>query len=198
MATKYKDFLVILDNGHGKETPGKRSPVWSNGTQLFEWNYNRSLVRLIDLGLKKYKIRTHILVPEISDVPLPIRTKRANSLTVRNGTILISVHGNAGGGTGVEVWTSVGETRSDALATIWAKWAQQKMQSIWPVRTDKTDGDPDKEAQFWMLTKTACPAILTENGFMDTESDCVLMMDPYYQQIIADVHVQAILEHLRC
>jgi len=26
--------LVILDNGHGIDTPGKRSPIWSNNTQL--------------------------------------------------------------------------------------------------------------------------------------------------------------------
>lgn len=30
---------VILDNGHGKETPGKRSPIWGDGSQLFEWEF---------------------------------------------------------------------------------------------------------------------------------------------------------------
>ena len=30
--------IVILDNGHGEETAGKRSPVWSDGKQLFEGN----------------------------------------------------------------------------------------------------------------------------------------------------------------
>ena len=25
---------VLLDNGHGENTPGKRSPKWSDGSQL--------------------------------------------------------------------------------------------------------------------------------------------------------------------
>ena len=33
--------LVILDNGHGIDTPGKRSPIWEGNTQLFEWDFNR-------------------------------------------------------------------------------------------------------------------------------------------------------------
>jgi len=29
-------LLVILDNGHGRETPGKRSPAWYGMEQLME------------------------------------------------------------------------------------------------------------------------------------------------------------------
>ena len=39
--------MVILDNGHGKETSGKRSPIWSDGSQLFEWEFNRDIVQRI-------------------------------------------------------------------------------------------------------------------------------------------------------
>ena len=38
--------IVILDNGHGEETAGKRSPVWGDGSQLFEWEFNRDIGRL--------------------------------------------------------------------------------------------------------------------------------------------------------
>ena len=34
---------VLLDNGHGENTPGKRSPKWSDGSQLFEWNMPEKL-----------------------------------------------------------------------------------------------------------------------------------------------------------
>ena len=40
------NYLWILDNGHGGmidgvyQTPGKRSPVWPDGTQLFEGEFN--------------------------------------------------------------------------------------------------------------------------------------------------------------
>jgi len=196
MASNLSDILVQIDNGHGSDTPGKRSPLWPDGTQIFEWSFNRKIASMVDLGLKRYKIRTAILVPETTDVPLYLRTARSNRLTLKNKSILISIHANAGGGTGAEVWTSVGQTKSDDLATIWFNVAQSKSDKLWGMRKDMSDGDPDKEEQFWMLTKTACPAILTENGFMDNKHDCEKMLDPYYQKMIADIHVEAVLAYI--
>lgn len=37
---------ILLDNGHGYDTPGKRSPIWPDGSQLFEWEFNRDIVSL--------------------------------------------------------------------------------------------------------------------------------------------------------
>ena len=54
--------LVILDAGHGVDTPGKRSPVWKDGTQLFEWEFNRSIVNRVSYFLELEGIKTHILV----------------------------------------------------------------------------------------------------------------------------------------
>ena len=190
------DITVQLDNGHGYDTPGKRSPVWPDGTQLKEYEFNRLIVKMIDEGLKKLKIKTHILVPELNDVPLSVRIKRSNSLTARKGGILVSVHGNTGGGTGMEVFTSPGKTKSDLFASVWWDKAEDLMGYKWPIRKDTADGDNDKEANFAIITKTACPAILTESGFMDRESDCRIMMDPYYQRLIAQVHVEAIHDYL--
>jgi N-acetylmuramoyl-L-alanine amidase len=39
------------------------------------------------------------------------------------------------------------------------------------VRKDKSDNDSDKEEKFTVLTKTLCPAVLTENMFMDSKKD---------------------------
>jgi N-acetylmuramoyl-L-alanine amidase len=54
------------------------------------------------------------------------------------------------------------------------------------------DGDPDREANFYILRKTACPAVLTENFFMDTERDCHFIMSEAGRQAVADMHVSAI------
>ena len=40
------------------------------------------------------------------------------------------------------------------------------------LRTDYTDGDPDMEADFYILRHTTAPAVLTENFFMDSHPDC--------------------------
>lgn len=68
-----KEFLfdsktfVILDNGHGIDTPGKRSPVWSDGTQLFEYEFTRDIVGKISEWLKFGGISHCILVPEVTN-----------------------------------------------------------------------------------------------------------------------------------
>lgn len=33
---------ILIDNGHGRATAGKRSPVWPDGKQLFEYEFNRA------------------------------------------------------------------------------------------------------------------------------------------------------------
>ena len=43
------------------------------------------------------------------------------------------------------------------------------------MRKDHTDGDPDKESQFYVLKNTSCPAVLLEFGFMDRLEDAILI-----------------------
>lgn len=187
--------IVLLDNGHGKETAGKRSPIWSDGSQLFEWEFNRDIVRRIAEKLQADGVPYRILVPEENDISLSERVKRANEIAKENNgkVYVLSVHANAGGGTGWEVYTSPGETKADAIATVFAEEAQRVfVPDGWRMRFDYADGDPDKEAAFYILKHTSCPAILTENFFMDTEKDCRFIMSDDGREQIADMHVAAI------
>lgn len=187
--------IVLLDNGHGKDTAGKRSPVWSDGSQLFEWEFNRDIVRRIAERLQADGIPYRILVPEGNDISLTERAKRANEYAKEfNGkAYVLSIHANAGGGTGWEVYTSPGQTPSDAIATVFFEEAGREFAPDgWRMRSDYSDGDPDKEAQFYILTKTTCPAVLTENFFMDTEKDCRFIMSEDGRERIANMHVAAI------
>ena len=61
---------ILLDNGHGYDTPGKRSPIWPDGSQLFEWEFNRDIVSRIEILLKKAGISCVRLVPEKEDISL--------------------------------------------------------------------------------------------------------------------------------
>lgn len=185
-------MLILLDNGHGWNTPGKRSPVWSDGTYLYEWEFNRKLVREIKHRLDNLGITSIILVPEHDDISLSERVRRANRIYEdRKDSILISIHGNAGGGTGWEAWTSVGETKSDHYAKIFYNSAGDFLRG-WRIRTDYSDGDPDWESQFYILKNTKCPAVLTENMFMDNEKDCKFMLSDEGIETLAALHVDAI------
>jgi N-acetylmuramoyl-L-alanine amidase len=184
---------VMLDNGHGKETAGKRSPKWADGTQLFEWEFNRDIVKRIAQKCKTAGIDCRVLVPEGKDISLQERCRRANEIhqETNGNCFLISVHANAGGGTGFECYTSPGATKADTYATEICK-AMQAMFPEQKMRFDYSDGDPDKESEFYILMHTKSPAILTENFFMDRETDCRLIMSQEGREAIAEAHFQAI------
>lgn len=187
---------ILLDAGHGRETPGKRSPVWDDGSQLFEWELNRDIVRRVSQKLKTRDIAPHIVTPEDADIPLAERVRRVNDYVKRTAEpcLLISVHSNAGGGTGWEAWTSVGKTKSDEYVRFFYKAAHDLLPSYFPIRADGYDGMTGKESAFYILTHSACPAILTENLFMDKEADCRFLMSGKGRDTIANIHVKAVLE----
>ncbi|SMY16983.1 N-acetylmuramoyl-L-alanine amidase [Photobacterium aquimaris] len=194
--------LILLDPGHGGiinnvyQTAGKRSPLWSNGQQLFEGEFNRAITQGISQALTLYGIDNKIIVPELEDISLRSRVDRANFLAQQyphHRCLLISVHANAGGGKGVEIFTSRGQTESDIVADHLAHAFSQIFPNK-PLRSDYRDGDSDKERGFYMLRKTTMAAVLTENFFMDNEIECCLiLMSPKGRQKIIDYHVQGIL-----
>lgn len=113
----------------------------------------------------------------------------------RENCILISIHANAGGGTGFEVFTSPGNTPADDYATMIIESIKETFPNE-KIRSDHSDGDADKEARFYLLQHTQCPAILTENLFMDNEKDCRKLMEDSFREKIADAHVTAIKKML--
>jgi N-acetylmuramoyl-L-alanine amidase len=191
-------MIVLLDNGHGGmingkyQTPGKRSPKWADGSQLFEGEFNRAIVNGIIEQLTTLKIPYVNIAPEYMDVSLEERVRRANSYPA-DKSFYISVHSNAGGGQGCEIYTTVGQTKSDGIATLFAE-AYKKFFPEKPLRVDLSDGDPDKESNFYVLKNTRMPAILTENFFMDNEFECkTLLMTRQGRQRLIDYHVAGIM-----
>ena len=86
---------VLIDNGHGENTPGKRSP----DGRLREWAYSREIADMVVVGLRKLGIDAERIVKEDTDVPLSERCRRANAIYKEAGkkAILVSIHCNAAG-----------------------------------------------------------------------------------------------------
>ena len=192
---------ILIDNGHGIETLGKRSP--DGVIREYAWNRliaSRIVDRLLSLGLD-----AELLVPEERDISLPERCRRVNAWCRRLGkdnVIVISIHANAAGrgdrwydATGWCAYTSRGNTRADALATSLYQATQASLPGA-RLRTDYTDGDPDMEADFYILRHTSAPAVLTENFFMDSHPDCAFLLSPEGQQAIVSLHVTGITAYL--
>ena len=188
--------LVILDAGHGIDTPGKRSPVWSNGTQLFEWKFNRNIVDYIIGYLEVANISYVKLIEESQDISLKERVDRINSIFKeykdKYKIYLVSIHGNAADNAptanGIEVFTSIGETKSDTIAEVF----YSKLKNLgWKMRPNRSNKG-GKEENFYILKNSHCPAVLTENGFYTNEEECKKMLEFYWQKEIALAHYKAI------
>ena len=65
-----------------------------------------------------------------------------------------------------------------------------------PFRTDKTDGDRDQEANFYVLRKTICPAVLTENLFQDNRSDVAFLLSDEGKKAIENLHIAGIRSYI--
>lgn len=191
--------LIILDNGHGQETKGKRSPVWPDGTQLLEWEYNRKVVDAVYGRLMAADISCVKLVPEKTDTPLSERVRRANGIAAMNSisqVLLVSVHVNAspmpGSASGWEIHTSPGQTKSDEYAQYFWDAASRLIGGRFPIRGDWEDGEGDRDSGLYLLKRTACPAVLTENLFMDNPGDCRFLLSEEGFSKIVDIHTEAI------
>lgn len=188
---------VLIDNGHGSNTPGKRSP----DGRLREYAYTREIASRLEMELRKNGIDAERIVKEEIDVPLAERCRRANEYKASEA-ILVSIHCNAAGNgsdwmsaRGWEAWTSVGKTKADKLATCLYEDAEHCLPGM-KIRKDMTDGDPDKESGFYILKHTKCPAVLTENLFQDNREDVEFLLSEEGKRAIISLHVWGIMKNL--
>ena len=188
---------VLIDNGHGSNTPGKRSP----DGRLREYAYTREIAERLVMELRKNGIDAERIVKEEIDVPLAERCRRANEYKASEA-ILVSIHCNAAGNgsdwmsaRGWEAWTSVGKTIADKVATCLYENAEYCLPGM-KIRKDMTDGDQDKESGFYILKHTKCPAVLTENLFQDNKKDVEFLLSEEGKLAIVNMHVWGIMKYL--
>ena len=186
---------ILIDNGHGIQTKGKRSP----DGKLLEYAYTRELARQIVKILKSRGYNSELLVPEDDDIPLSERVRRTNAhcqALGKSNVILISLHLNAAGdgtkwmnATGWSCYTCKGQTESDRLADCLYKAAVQILKNQ-VIRTDYArDGDPDWEENFYILRHSLCPAVLVEQFFMDNKKDLAYLISDEGKRNLIDVIV---------
>ena len=192
---------ILIDNGHGNNTPGKRSP----DGRLLEYQYTRDIAKTVVSRLRSAGYDAELLVPESYDVSLLERVHRVNvkcqSLGKEN-VLVVSIHCNAAGNgsqwmnaTGWEVWTSEGRTESDNLA----EWLIRMAELGFPekIRVWKHEkGDRDKEKNFTILKSTLCPAVLTENFFMDNKNDVAFLLSDEGRKAVVNCHVLGIINYI--
>lgn len=190
---------VLIDNGHGEETPGKRSP----DRRLREYAYCREIAQRVSRGLTLRGIDAILLVPEQTDTPLKERVRRANAWCKKLGAknvVLASIHNNAAGDDGK--WHS-----ASGFSVFVSKNASANSKRLARIFTDTAtemglmgNRSVPKE-KYWvrslaMTRDTLCPAVLTENLFQDNADDVNFLLSDEGKQAIATLHVNSICQYI--
>ncbi|NLZ53249.1 MAG: N-acetylmuramoyl-L-alanine amidase [Thermoanaerobacteraceae bacterium] len=180
---------VAIDNGHGLNTAGKRTPPLSDGRVIREWEFNYPTAKKLKQVLERCGLETIMVSDTQEDTPLAIRTSRANNA---NADIFVSIHYNAFKGEwgthgGVETHYYPSSTKGKKLAELvqaeLAKATGLRNRGIWA-------------SNFYVLRKTKMPAILCECGFMDNLEEAKLMLDENYQWTVAEAIGRGICAYL--
>lgn len=191
-------YRLLLDFGHGIDTPGKCSP----DGRLREYQYVREIGNNVKEYFQNMQIPVHVIVPEITDVPLKERVRRVNELVKaypEDDCRLISFHVNAAGN---GQWM---------LARGWSVFVYHKAskesyrmaESIYEAARDlgayiRTPALHQHywNAGFYILKNTHCPAILTENFFQDNKDDVDLLLSPEGRELVSNIHILGISKYL--
>jgi hypothetical protein len=180
--------IVLIDPGHGAETPGKRSPDGS----LREYEFNRDVARRLQKKLQAAGIDARLTVNDDTDMLLIQRTNQARDFK-RQGydVLLVSIHANAAGNGwgpahGIETFTN------DQAKRI-AELIQRKL-----VELTGLSNRGVKQADLHITRETArydIPGALCELGFMTNRKECFLLKTDAFREKCATAIAKAICEY---
>lgn len=190
---------VLVDNGHGFETPGKRS----RDGRLLEWAYSREIACRLVASLKARGIDAEQIVPENTDISLKERCRRVNAICAKLGSkncICISIHNNADVGT---KWTNA--SGFSVFVSLNASANSKKLASIFTDTAKNYCLEGDRaipKEKYWtknlaICRDTNCPAVLTENLFMTNKSDVDFLLSDIGKKIIVKMHEEAVIEYIK-
>lgn len=197
---------IILDRGHATldskgvyRTPGKRFE-FSKDLIAYEGYENQKYVEAMAKWALHYDFKVEYTVEPINpeDPALADRVRKANNSINKRSAVYISVHNNAGGGKGqgTEIFTSKGQTLSDTYADFIMK-EYKKSYPNRKFRKDTSDGDSDKEENFYVLKNTIMPAVLLEIGFFDNKEDFTWLSNPCNIENIAKATIIGVIRAIQ-
>jgi N-acetylmuramoyl-L-alanine amidase len=164
---------IVIDAGHGGHDPGAVNLSVGVEEKAINLQVAIALYRcLLDAGHSGRMTRT--------DDRFLVLSERVAIANLHHPDAFVSIHCNAAANKdafGMEVWTSPGKTRSDALATAIGEALASTFPAV-PMRRDDSDFDLDKEGRLYVLTQTVCPAVLIECGFISNDAEAVRLKDP--------------------
>lgn len=191
---------ILIDNGHGENTPGKCSP----DKRLREYAYAREIAKRVVKCLQCKGYNAQRIVEEETDIPLSVRCKRVNDICKKVGTknvLLVSIHNNAAGADGK--WHTArgfsahvglnASGKSKAFAQyLWNEAIRQGLKG-----NRSVPAAPYIAQNLAICRDTLCPAVLTENLFQDNKEDVDFLLSEEGKEKVTATHVNAIVEFIK-
>ena len=209
-----RDKIVILGTAHRLREPGKMSP----DGKLREAIWSREIILDLKAKLQEYGVTTYIDYPDF-DLPktmqtpssklerqreLALRVNEVNSICDRYGVkncLYVSIHLNAAGSDGRWHDASGWQVCVSPNASHFSKILAEKMFDSAVMHVEKTRQPlPTKkywEQSLYVLNRTHCPAVLTENLFMDNRNDAEWLLSDEGKHEIERLHLEGILEYIK-
>jgi N-acetylmuramoyl-L-alanine amidase len=198
-------FLWLIDAGHGgiepntgRYTTAPAKMYRHKDFTFFEGEYNRDLANLLASELDRHDIDFQLIHHDYKDLHLNTRIDIVNRLHRTRNCRLISLHGNAGVAPNVErahgfsVHVSPRASKaSREMATMLGTAIQMHTPELFYRRQHANKAY--WEDNFAMISRTNCPAILSENGFFTNPKEAQLMRSPAFQKRIVAAHLDMIL-----
>jgi len=186
--------LIAIDPGHGIDTPGKRSPANLGTPILREYAFNREVARDLLAELEHSRIAAMLTVTDDSDPSLAERARRAHAAGCK---LFVSVHANAGGGSGIETFHMKGDEKAQRLARL-VQTVLVRVTGL-PNRGLKTkisvSGKPSNSGVLHQAQQLGMSACLCELGFMDS-SDLQQLRQASYRMYCAEAICEGICLYL--
>lgn len=191
-------MIILIDNGHGINTPGKCSP----DRRFKEYGWAREIAKMLYNRLKD-SYTTKLITPEDVDISLATRVKRVNDVCLEHGAknvLLISIHTDAAGADGkwhnargfsARVGTNASSRSKKLASCLWSRAIEMGLKGNRCVPNEKYIAQ-----NLYILKYTHCPAVLTENLFQDNKEDVDFLLSAEGKKKIVDMHVKGIIDYI--
>lgn len=191
-------MIILIDNGHGINTPGKCSP----DGRFKEYAWAREIAKMLYNRLKD-SYTTKLITPEEVDISLATRVKRVNDVCLEHGAknvLLISIHTDAAGADGkwhnargfsARVGTNASSRSKKLASCLWSRAIEMGLKGNRCVPNEKYIAQ-----NLYILKYTHCPAVLTENLFQDNKEDVDFLLSAEGKKKIVDMHVKGIIDYI--
>lgn len=192
-------MIVLIDNGHGSNTAGKRSP---DGRHR-EYSWTRMFAERLLCVLSENGIDARRVVTETRDISISERCARVNAVCREYGkdnVVLLSVHNNAVGSDGQ--WKSARGWSAHVSMNASAK--SKELASLLVGAVEARGIKVRKYAPsipYWtqnlgICRDTNCPAVLTENLFQDNWEDVDLLRDETFLETLSSAYLEGIRRYI--